>query len=334
METKTLIFRLAVIFGAVAVLGFIIYFDRGRPTEQREREERVRVAVGPATFDARAFERDTDGDGLPDWEESLWGTDLHNRDTDGDGTNDAEEIRLGRDPLIPGPNDRLTPETTPVYMRTDIANLTTTQRFERDYYRGIAQLIADGQLSDSTLQSLIMGLSREYLLKEGFEPRYAQRDIDTTPDPSLAVVRDYINRLGTAAQRYKTVDFEREIQKIQSFVEQPSPANAAQLDAIIANYTEAHQELLRVGEVPYAFLRSHLFILNGIASIEKALIELKNIAEEDPLRGMIQLAFYQSGHLMLMQGTIEITQELVGRNIVFSSEEPGYMFMGGNVIRR
>lgn len=33
-------------------------------------------------------ETDTDGDGLPDWEEALWDTDPNNPDTDGDGVND------------------------------------------------------------------------------------------------------------------------------------------------------------------------------------------------------------------------------------------------------
>jgi len=42
---------------------------------------------------AKLADRDTDGDGRPDWEEVLWGTDPHNPDTDGDGTRDGEETR-------------------------------------------------------------------------------------------------------------------------------------------------------------------------------------------------------------------------------------------------
>lgn len=44
---------------------------------------------------------DTDKDGLMDWEEQLWKSDLSNPDTDGDGTMDGEEVRLGRDPVKP-----------------------------------------------------------------------------------------------------------------------------------------------------------------------------------------------------------------------------------------
>jgi len=47
-------------------------------------------------------ELDTDEDGLPDYIENLYGTDLNNPDTDGDGYTDGEETESGYDPLIPG----------------------------------------------------------------------------------------------------------------------------------------------------------------------------------------------------------------------------------------
>lgn len=46
--------------------------------------------------------RDSDGDGLYDWEEEELGTDPYNPDTDGDGLTDYEEVRVyGTDPLNP-----------------------------------------------------------------------------------------------------------------------------------------------------------------------------------------------------------------------------------------
>jgi len=42
---------------------------------------------------------DSDGDGLIDRDEMLYGTDIHNPDTDGDGISDGDEVRNGTDPL-------------------------------------------------------------------------------------------------------------------------------------------------------------------------------------------------------------------------------------------
>ncbi len=51
--------------------------------------------------------KDSDNDGLMDWEEQLYGTDLNNPDTDGDGYLDGEEVDSGHNPLVEAPGDRL-----------------------------------------------------------------------------------------------------------------------------------------------------------------------------------------------------------------------------------
>lgn len=53
--------------------------------------------------------QDTDGDGLSNAEEKLYGTDPYNPDTDGDGYSDGVEVHSGYDPLKKAPNDRITP---------------------------------------------------------------------------------------------------------------------------------------------------------------------------------------------------------------------------------
>ena len=53
--------------------------------------------------------KDTDADGLKDWEEAIWHTDAAKADTDGDGTPDGEEVKQNRDPRLAGPNDPYTP---------------------------------------------------------------------------------------------------------------------------------------------------------------------------------------------------------------------------------
>ena len=50
--------------------------------------------------------KDSDNDGLKDWEEDLYKTDYLNPDTDGDGYLDGEEINSDHNPLVKGPNDK------------------------------------------------------------------------------------------------------------------------------------------------------------------------------------------------------------------------------------
>jgi len=72
----------------------------------------VLVKTGKVSFlgiDSKSIkeQRDSDNDGLSDWDEELYKTDPHNPDTDGDGTPDGEEIKLGRNPLVRAPGDKL-----------------------------------------------------------------------------------------------------------------------------------------------------------------------------------------------------------------------------------
>jgi hypothetical protein len=69
--------------------------------------------------------KDSDADGLMDWEEKIYGTDPYNPDTDGDGYLDGEEIANGYNPLVKAPGDRLADfPLTPAGSRNDADNLT------------------------------------------------------------------------------------------------------------------------------------------------------------------------------------------------------------------
>lgn len=326
METdkKSVGLRLAVIIGAIIVLGLIIYFTKFNSKKEVEKKT-ISIAESGATFDGTAFTKDTDGDGLRDWEESLWGTDLNNPDTDGDGTPDGDEVAMGRDPLIPGPDDKLKPELTPVYKRTDTENLNTTESFQKDYYDGIAKLSADGDLTNDTLQTFISGLAREYVAKEQLKLRYSDKDITISSDPSIAVIKDYGNRLGVVAEIYAGIDFKKEIESIQAFLESGGDSGTETLDSIITQYTSARERLLNVGTVPYALSEAHLNILNGVTGIEEAMTAMKASYKTDPLKSMINLSLYQQGVLLISKGSNDVVDYMKERNIIFTSSEPGFI---------
>jgi GrpB-like predicted nucleotidyltransferase (UPF0157 family) len=66
----------------------------------------VERGFSPLTSTLRMHEHDLDGDGLNDWQERWFRTDLNNVDTDGDGYSDLTEVLYGYSPTQAGPTVR------------------------------------------------------------------------------------------------------------------------------------------------------------------------------------------------------------------------------------
>ncbi len=82
----------------------------------REGNHESREFIGAKKNFSRQFDfrKDSDNDGLKDWEEALWKTDPQNQDSDGDGTPDGKEVAEGRNPAVPGPDDSLSSALSPL----------------------------------------------------------------------------------------------------------------------------------------------------------------------------------------------------------------------------
>ena len=137
---------------------------------------------------AQVANSDSDGDGLKDWEENIYGTDPHNADSDGDGTKDGDEIAQGRDPLKKGPSDMLTQKTTATQsFPTDSTetNLTKkiTEIFTQDYLIKLMQNPNEQQNLDDIIDKMAQVALRQ---TPATTPPLTSRNIlvsnDNTPD--------------------------------------------------------------------------------------------------------------------------------------------------------
>jgi len=63
--------------------------------------------LGKTTKISQEQLKDSDNDGLKDWEEELYHTDPYNADTDNDGFLDGEEVATGTNPRVKAPGDKL-----------------------------------------------------------------------------------------------------------------------------------------------------------------------------------------------------------------------------------
>lgn len=86
------------------------------------------ISISQIAKDTSAI--DSDNDGLSDWEESIYGTNINNPDSDGDGYLDGEEIISGRDPLKKGPDDLLAKKQGAL-TKAELDKKTATEAFAK-----------------------------------------------------------------------------------------------------------------------------------------------------------------------------------------------------------
>ncbi len=225
-------------------------------------------------------EKDTDKDGLFDWEEVLWGTDPELADTDGDGTNDKEEIDSDRNPLVAGPDDKNISAEDKIVSQLeekgfDKEGLTSqvSSSFAENYFK-----TRNGQdLSESQKQILIQNISQEAIEKIKIEPIYSNNSLKTFTDDKNKLIF------------YADKTFSIQILILAGAIENSQNPNHIKMGDYIISLSN---ELMRL-EVPQEIVSQHTQLANNyyqLGSIIKDFVK----EDEDPLYVMLLLNIYQN----------------------------------------
>jgi hypothetical protein len=248
-------------------------------------------------------ETDTDGDGLPDWQESLVGTDPLKADTDGDGTPDGAETYGGRDPLAPGAGNRTVAAET-AGVRTPTADLTLTDRLGRSFFTKYAELRQTGLLDNpdlvNTLTNQVIGASIY-----GTNPsQYSMKDVRVSPLSDPVTLEIYGQSLNRVLDEYSTAKSEVVIARDACLT--GNPEMLEEIDPIISNYQAMAEKLLAI-PVPQPLAEAHLETINSLLTM-KFVAESLRVSYVDPLRGIVGTDMYLRG-VQRFVGALKMTND-------------------------
>lgn len=263
----------------IAVVGFVIYKIASRPQT---------IAVLPVE-EVRADATDSDGDGLKDWEEDLWGTDKKNPDSDGDGATDGAEVQEGRDPTIPAPGDEISPLQRKLLY--DVPGREggnkTTNLFNASLPTALvlARESADG---NPVSQDELNSLAEPFVPQEIEFNHFTTSDVRTvtTSDETLA---EYARTLDTIVARYSTLG--KELEVVARAIERRDQNESLKLRATGVRYENFAKELMKI-DVPTEVRTQHLRVTNGYYALSGAVLDLSAITV-DPYRAIIALDRYK-----------------------------------------
>lgn len=249
--------------------------------------------------------KDSDEDGLKDWEELLSGTDPHKADTDGNGIKDGKEPRSSSG-------------TTAV-----VVELSPTDKLARDFFARYMELNQVGLTGDAASQTELIG----QVLKNGMvlaTPKtYSLKDIVVIQDTSTVAIKKYGNEVGGIFQRNQNLGRDEAVIAREA-VEKEEPEILKEIDPIISIYKNIVQSLLKV-QVPQNEAKMHVDTINAM---NKFLFVAESLRQTnvDPLRGLQGASTYLEAGESLFNALRALSRHFSSLGISFTTSEGGAIF--------
>lgn len=264
-----------------------------------------KTPVGKLTFEKnkktaaeKSFEaivvKDSDTDGLKDWEEALWKTDPNNPDSDGDGTPDGEEVRAGRDPAKPGPDDKI--NTAINKKKGPPANsLNATDKLARDLFSNFVVLYESGNLNDKNKKILLDTLTKKSLVKIK-RSKYTALDMQTVPNNNKTL-QNYSVALGNILSKKEGGG--NEFMILQKALKENSEKELDKLKALADKYNEIANELLKI-KVPEDLANENTALVNSLNNIAEDVRGISMVFK-DPVMALAGINKYAEDEQVLIK---------------------------------
>lgn len=261
--------RIIIILIAGTLLGLVvvnIINDRKEQQEEQKQNQQINVSLINED-DIQERERDTDNDGVPDWEERLWGLNPERADSDGDGVSDAQYIQYKKN----------IQERRELGIENIEDDLSESQKLGRSLYTALLAIRESGSELTKEDQEKITDNIANYISELNIgRTLYVREDlnlVENTQELSYAY-RDELVKL------FEDNPIEsRDIELLTDAVEN-SAAYATRITETRTRY-ETIETTLAEMSVPYAIGGRHTELLNSIAQMTGGLTNLDSEEEDD-----------------------------------------------------
>ena len=271
------------------------------------------------TLEDDPTKKDSDNDGLYDWEENLWGTDLNDPDTDGDGTKDGEEVVQNRNPLIAGPDDLLYDNSGLILPGSTEEEMTAAKE---EFYSMFLEQRGE-EIRDMTVLALTQNFNKEEFVNR---EKYSLNDLTLSSKNDEDFIRSYGNTVGEIFARYANKhDYPYdEVVIFGEAIKNKDSSNLFKLEFVSLAYKNLAEDLLSI-EIPMSVAENHLSLVNGYGMFSKT-VGAMQFFFEDPLRGGLAYETYVGQTALNQVAIFNIMLYFENKNIKFEEDEPGNLF--------
>ncbi len=249
----------------------------------------VRTAQALSTEDIlRAYAmKDTDADGLPDWQEALYGTDPRNPRSVDPNMTDAEAVASGK--VTPTFTSEETPERSIEVPGIDAGPETLTDRFGKKFLENYLRLNEGMPLSPEDMTAFIASASKELAEERG--ARFTLSDLTVVGGGEDALFT-YVTTMDRVLTEHSASHDEKNVYDYfgEYVMGIETEHSMARIRELAQAYAESAEAIMQIS-VPSTVSGPHLDFANAYAGVG-AVVEDMASMPEDPLRGLLGLLSY------------------------------------------
>ena len=284
----------------IVVIGIGLFFIFRVATKQRYTAEMAqqKLDINKLTVNALT-QADADGDGIPDWQESLWGTDK-NKVATFDGVPDATYIENKKKELQRGSE-----------AGAQNQDLTETEKFSRQFLASFAAMKASGQVDQASINNFASSLGQN-LVSQTLPNPYSEKDIKVSTKDDAETKANYYDAVKTLYDGYRNAGVGDELNIVNdALVSYSAGTTVTELDKLtaIANAYETFGKKVIKMTVPPSLVSYHLDIANGAINTGLAVLSMTKIVN-DPVVGLAGISEYQKYSDQLAQAASDLADNV------------------------
>ena len=229
----------------------------------------------------KLIQTDSDGDGIADWEETLWGTDKNNPSSF-DGISDSKYIENKK--------KELNIDTT-----KDENRLTETEKFAREFFSAYMAMKASGQVDATTINNFSNALGQK-IANPAIIDQYSEKSIaiDSTNN-GAGDPKKYYAQVKALFDNYRSSGMGDELSMINNGLVTEAQNGGGDLSKkltdISASYKDFASKLIKI-PVPKSLIDDHLKVANNANNTGISVGEMSKVSA-DPIVGLSGLSQYQ-----------------------------------------
>ena len=276
-------------------------------TDREKTNEAIQTEQKGLTYNTETLEnlinKDTDQDGVLDWEERLWGTDGTKKDTDSDGIPD--NLAIEKLKTEQGESSLSNEENQ------NTENLTETDKFSRELFSTIATLSQNGEIDQATIDKLSSSLA-EQIKNPTIQKIFLLSDLKIIKDDPKTMeqaVKNYDDGLNNIYKKHPTNRTVMEV--LQDFIIDENNVNIAaleELDPINMQVKGIMDDLVKMS-VPQSIASLHLDVINGLERLYENINNIK-LFETDVVVALGAISQYQTNTDLLEKVATNLTNTI------------------------